>query len=80
MVDALIKNDLNEKGERIEVVGDICLNLEFWDCECSGNYIHPLNQNECLICKSLQKDSPNSRDNEVKKNYSNNFNTKNSFV
>lgn len=69
MVDVSRNNTLNEKGERIEIVGDTCLNLEFWDCECSENYIHPVNQNECLICKSLQEDSPNSRDDEVKKYY-----------
>jgi len=62
-------NDLvyfhNKYKERLEIVGDITLNLEFWDCACDANYIHSINETFCQICNTYEEDSPNSRENEV---------------
>jgi len=57
---------LNAYGERLEYVGDIMLNLDYWDCECENNFIHPISQPMCNICGSEQEESPSSRENEVK--------------
>ena len=55
----------NDRNERIEQVGDIILNLNYWDCECEDNYIHRIDDLECPKCGALQNESPNSRANEV---------------
>jgi hypothetical protein len=59
-------NDLNSNNKRLQSIGDIIVNLDFWDCECENDFIHPVNQLICHICGSNQEDSPSSRDNEVK--------------
>jgi hypothetical protein len=61
---ALIYND---RKERIEYHGDIILNLEYWDCDCDDNYIHPITKQFCKKCSSEQEDHPNSREDEVRK-------------
>lgn len=62
----MVKKTINKFGEQIQSVGDITLNLEYWDCECRGkNYIHSISVNGCHICKSIQSNQPNSRENEV---------------
>ena len=38
------RNAINQYGERIQFLGSITLNLDYWDCECLGNYIHPITQ------------------------------------
>lgn len=43
----------------------ITLNLDYWDCECEKEYIHPISQLSCCACGSLQEESPSSRDSEV---------------
>lgn len=53
-------------SNRIESVGDINLNLDFWDCECKENYIKHISIKYCSKCNSFQSDQPNSRQNEVK--------------
>jgi hypothetical protein len=55
----------NSFNERLEILGDIILNLEYWDCECSINYIHPITEKYCKICNAYEEDSLNSRENEV---------------
>jgi len=50
---------------RLEQCGDILLDLDFWDCECRKNFIHPISQSFCPICIADEKDSPSSRANEV---------------
>lgn len=58
--------EINNYGHRIETTGDISLNLEYWDCECTvKNYIHPISENQCPICMSIQDESPSSRKDEV---------------
>ncbi len=59
-------DSLNEYNEKIQYVGDIVLNLDYWDCECEHNYIHPIKRQVCKKCDSTQEDSPSSRENEVK--------------
>jgi hypothetical protein len=56
----------NEENEKLEVLGNIVINLEYWDCECYENYIHPIKQKYCNRCNAFEEDSPNSRENEVK--------------
>ncbi len=56
---------LNSHGERLECVGEITLNLEYWDCECERNFIHPIFESKCPVCDSEQEESPASRENEV---------------
>ncbi|KAF0153030.1 MAG: hypothetical protein FD143_470 [Ignavibacteria bacterium] len=63
--DGILTTVYNDMNERIEIVGDITLNLEYWDCECVENYIHPITENHCEKCNALEEDSPNSRENEV---------------
>ncbi|MCI0501324.1 MAG: hypothetical protein L0Y61_06220, partial [Epsilonproteobacteria bacterium] len=55
----------NKYKERLEIVGDITLNLEYWDCACDEKYIHSINETYCQICNTYEEDSPNSRENEV---------------
>lgn len=59
------RDSLNENNERIQYVGDIILNLDYWDCEYQKNFIHPLSQQNCDICGSNQEECPSSRENEV---------------
>ncbi len=59
-------DSLNEQNERIQHVGDITLNLDYWDCECEKRFIHPISQLKCDICGSLQEECPSSRENEVR--------------
>jgi len=56
---------LNKYGERIETVGGVSLNLEYWDCDCEENYIHSSKIPYCKICNTYEDDSPNSRMDEV---------------
>ncbi len=62
-----VKFTINEKSERIQELGEIKINLEYWDCECEQNYIHSIKEDFCKTCKTLQEDSPNSRCDEIKK-------------
>lgn len=55
----------NQYKERLQFNGNITLNLEFWDCECTDNYIHPITQHLCQTCGSYQVDSPSSREDEI---------------
>ena len=55
----------NQHGDRVEVTGDITLNLDYWDCECERDYIHPLTQTVCSACGFSQEDGPSSHENEV---------------
>lgn len=57
----------NEYNEKLEILGDIVLNLDYWDCDCSENYIHPIKEKYCNKCSTYEEDSPNSRENEVQK-------------
>jgi len=61
-----MNNKKNRYGEGIETVGDIVLNLSYWDCECRDNFIHTCNENKCATCGATQEESPNSREEEVK--------------
>ena len=44
----------------------IITNPDFWDCECTKNYIHPYWDESCPICGVLAEDMPESRVDEVK--------------
>lgn len=55
----------NRHGERIEDFGGIVRNLDYWDCDCEHDYIHPISRMFCLNCDMWQDDCPSSRDNEV---------------
>lgn len=59
--------NVNQYGDRIEIIGDITLNLEYWDCECENNYIHNISETICPVCNSIQENQPNSREPEVLK-------------
>lgn len=62
----MVRQTINIYGHRIETTGDISLNLEYWDCECTGeNFINSISVNECEICESIQDDCPSSREDEV---------------
>lgn len=65
MNSAVYHDSLNEHNERLQHVGDIILNLDYWDCECENNFIHPISQQRCDICGSEQEESPSSRENKV---------------
>lgn len=56
----------NDKNEKLELVGDITLNLHYWDCNCVENYIHPMSKSHCEKCNAREYDCPNSRENEVR--------------
>lgn len=58
---------LNNNGDLIQQIGDIILNLEYWDCECTQNYIHNISEDRCNICNSHEEDCPPSREEEVRK-------------
>lgn len=56
---------LNKYGERIQLLGAMELNLDYWDCECENCWIHPIAQARCETCGADQEDWPSSRENEV---------------
>ena len=62
-------NTIYPVRQRLEQCGDILLNillnLDFWDCECRKNYIHSISQLNCTICHAEETESPSSRANEV---------------
>ena len=39
----------------------------FWDCECDAeqDYIHPVTEDECLVCHAKRESQPPARVNEV---------------
>lgn len=41
--------------------------IEYWDCECEHNYIHPKTEAKCGICKAEQEHQPDSIIGEVLK-------------
>ena len=49
----------------LEVIGDIILTNQYWDCECERNFIHPVEIVMCPVCGSDKDDQPDSRINEV---------------
>ena len=55
----------NRFGERLEQVGGIICNLDYWDCECAVDYIHPEREAECPHCGAFYTDMPPARENEV---------------
>ena len=41
-------------------------NINYWDCDCEHNYIHPKTTSKCLICGvELSEDQPDSMQNEL---------------
>lgn len=65
-MDTILWHDaLNDHNERLQHVGNIILNLDYWDCECENDFIHPISQQRCDICGSEQEESSSSRENEV---------------
>lgn len=55
----------NTCDEKIQEIGNIILNLDYWDCECEHKYIHRIEQKECNVCAQTQEQSPSSREYEV---------------
>ena len=51
---------------KVEYVGNIQLTPEYWDCECSENYIHKKAKAKCVVCGSVPDEQPDSRVEEVK--------------
>jgi hypothetical protein len=49
----------------IEILGDVVLTSEYWDCECEKNYIHTHSEKKCSACGAFRSDQPLSRINEV---------------
>jgi hypothetical protein len=44
---------------------DCITTIQYWDCECETDYIHPRSQDNCEKCKATREDSPDSRVLEV---------------
>lgn len=44
---------------------DVQTTLEYWDCECEHNYIHPATHTWCHKCKAHKEEMPSSRVEEV---------------
>ena len=49
----------------IEIMRDLQLTDEYWDCECQKDYIHFRSRKFCPVCKKMREDQPNSRVSEV---------------
>jgi hypothetical protein len=56
----------NDLGEPIETIGGVACNLNFWDCECQANYIHPVSETKCQRCGAEYENMPPAREDEVK--------------
>lgn len=67
MNNEILHDYLNLHNERIQKCGDIILNLDYWDCECDDNYIHPIAIQVCNRCSAHQDENPSSREAEVHK-------------
>ena len=62
-----IQRHYNEFGEELEIVGDIVMNLHYWDCACpTADYIHPVSLERCWRCGKTQEEWPSSREPEVR--------------
>ena len=46
---------------QIEVVGDVILTPDYWNCGCERNYIHPRSKLDCEFCGAVQDGQPDSR-------------------
>lgn len=46
-------------------ISSIVTTPDFWDCECSHDYVHPNTEKKCSVCGALRYDHPDSRANEV---------------
>lgn len=51
--------------EKLEKIGDITLNHEYWDCDCEKDFIHSNTRSTCNKCNYERDESPNSRENEI---------------
>lgn len=55
--------------EFLAVIGDDylapVLSTEYWDCECTVDYIHSKRYSECLRCNSIAEEQPDSHLREV---------------
>lgn len=67
--------NLNSYHEEIESIGDLVLNLNYWDCNCLDGYIHPVTEAMCVVCGSALEEHPNSIESEVSKLFGRNFST-----
>lgn len=56
----------NEFGEELEIYSDLVLNLEYWDCTCEIEYIHPVSLPQCWRCEATFEERPNAREPEVR--------------
>lgn len=67
MDSSIYHDSLNASNERLQHIGGIILNLDYWDCECQSSFIHNVSQQRCDVCGSEQEDCPSSRENEVQR-------------
>lgn len=61
-----LRRVFNEYNEELEVFPDLVLNLEYWDCICEGDYIHPVSLPWCHHCGETRDERPNAREPEVR--------------
>jgi hypothetical protein len=48
------------RPDQVEVHGSITTTSAFWDCECEDDYIHPVEEINCLRCGCSQDEQPDS--------------------
>jgi hypothetical protein len=60
-----VEEKTNEYGEPLDHCGDITCNSDYWDCECTTEYIHHYSVARCWRCGAEYEDSPSARENEV---------------
>lgn len=51
--------------EEILVGKRVLTTVEYWDCECHKNFIHPRAQKMCYECGAIEEEQPDSRIVEV---------------
>jgi hypothetical protein len=49
----------------IDKTSGILLSNEYWDCECSSQYIHPRRKQKCYVCGAWRENQPDSHVDEA---------------
>jgi hypothetical protein len=58
-------NEIMESSDKVYMIGELVIDMRFWDCECEKQYIHSKNTPSCLRCGAKHEDQPDARANEI---------------
>lgn len=58
-------NEIMEQSDKVYTIGELIIDMRFWDCECKKWYIHSKHTPICFWCNTKHEDQPDARANEI---------------